>query len=431
MTTLPKTYDGKQAAVIGAGASGRAAARLLRALGARVRVLDQHMDRVDEVFTEWALAAGIKLVGGEHQPEHFVDVDLVIPSPGVNPVSFERMLSEPRPEVLSEMELAWKHVYQPVVAITGTNGKTTTAMLTAHILEHIGRKVFLGGNIGTPLSEYVLAGERADVLVLEISSFQLMTCREFRPWVGVLLNISPNHLNYHADMDEYVAAKLKLFAKQEPEDLAVLPAAQREFLETRPELAAVQSRKVWYEARRRLYSENMPGEHNQGNIEAAYQACRFFGVTENEAQTALRSFRVPPHRLEPVGEVGGVRFVNDSKATTIEAMRAAIRSQDKPVLLLAGGVFKGGDLASLLPDIREHVRLIGLFGASREEFESAFAGQVELFWEPNLEAATRRLFAQAKRSEVILLSPGTASFDLYSDYKARGKDFQRIVEELA
>ena len=203
--------------------------------------------------------------------------------------------------------------------------------------------------------------------------------------------------------------------------------AMRGELSTR---AFTRARTVYFQARGRFAAPALPGAHNQANMEAALALCAHFGVTERTAREAMAVFTPAGHRLERVGEKGGVLFIDDSKATTVEALRAAIQSCDRPVRLLAGGVFKGGDLEGLVPLLRERVRSVGLFGASREIFEAAWAGSVALFWEPKLEGAVRRLYGQAGPGETILLSPATASFDLYSGYKARGDDFQRIFREL-
>ncbi|MBG0775072.1 MAG: UDP-N-acetylmuramoyl-L-alanine--D-glutamate ligase [Desulfovibrionaceae bacterium] len=428
-------YAGKTAVVVGAGGSGRAAARLLGELGAHVRVLDRDLAHLPDDFKALAAERGFELAGGAHRAEHFDGADLVIMSPGVPVAAITPLLAERgRPEIIGELELAARLVTEPIIAVTGTNGKTTTVTLAARILASVGRKVFLGGNVGTPLCEYVLTGDRADCLVLEVSSFQLQTSVTFKPWVGVLLNFSPNHLDYHADMDEYLDAKLKLFANQEEHELAVLPAAQRELLEPR---LATRARVVWYAPQQRFHSAGLTGAHNQANMEAAYQACRYLGVTECEAQIALGAVEAMPNRLERVVETNGVLFVNDTKATTVEAVAAALAASDRPVRLLAGGKWKGGDFAVLRPLVREKVRAVGLYGASREIFEQGLSGaagagtDVELFWEETMEAAARRLYAGAAPGDAVLLSPATSSFDQYKDYQARGDDFRRIARAIA
>jgi len=419
---------GHLAVVVGAGASGRAAAKLLAKLGATVRLLEKNTTSVTDDLKNEATEAGYDLRPGAHGPADFAAADLVILSPGVRAANLADCLAAcPSAQIISELELASWFVDAPIVAVTGTNGKTTTVMLISHLLEGTGRQVFTGGNIGTPLSEYVLAGDPADVVVLETSSFQLQLVKSFRPRVAVLCNFSPNHLDWHADMEEYLSAKLNIFASQRPEDTAILPADLRETLAGRRFTRAAVT---WFAPTNRFTAKRLVGAHNQANMEAAYLACQPFGVTEQAAQAGFDSFIPAPHRLQVIGEKAGVLFVDDSKATTVTAMEAAIRSFQRPVRLLAGGVFKGGDLAALAPLFREKVVEVGLFGASREVFEQALAGTVPLFYAPTLREAVARLFADAASGDVILLSPATASFDLYPGYKARGLDFQKIFADL-
>jgi UDP-N-acetylmuramoylalanine--D-glutamate ligase len=417
---------GLEAAVLGAGASGLAAARLLAAKGARVRLLDKNPAAVCQAFREELAGLGVSVRLGEHAPGDFAGIKLVVISPGIPAAKLAHLL--PRDAALvSELELASRFARDPILAVTGTNGKTTTVMLASAVLEAAGKTVFTGGNIGTPLSEYVLAGKPADVLVLEVSSFQLQNIESFHPNAAALLNFSANHLDFHADLEEYLAAKLRLFANQTEADLAVVPSGLRAELEGR---AFTRARTVSFEASGRFDAPNLPGAHNQANMEAALALCGHFGVGEETARKAFYLFSPAGHRLQRVGEKSGVLFVDDSKATTVEAMRAALLSLDRPVRLLAGGVFKGGDLAGLIPVLRERVVCVGLFGDSREVFEKAWSGPVELFWEPTLEGAVKKHFAAARPGEAILLSPATASFDLYADYKARGDDFARIFAAL-
>ncbi|EMG36652.1 UDP-N-acetylmuramoylalanine--D-glutamate ligase [Desulfocurvibacter africanus PCS] len=418
---------GYQAVVLGAGSSGTAAATLLVSLGAKVRWLERK-DPGEDV-RRFAADKGIDMQIGEHTPEQFAGVDLVVVSPGVPVRKMGHLLGDmPERKVVSELELASWFVSEPILAVTGTNGKTTTVSLCGHILRESGKRVFVGGNIGTPLSEYLLGGERADILVLEVSSFQLQNCRTFKPHVGVLLNFSANHLDYHESMEEYLEAKLKLFARQTEQDLAIAPLNMKDELETR---GFTKAKRVYYVPSNRFEGARLLGVHNKSNMEAAWLACRAFGVSDDQARAAVMSFKPLSHRIEPVIETGGVLFVDDSKATTIDAMAAAITAFDRPVRLLAGGVWKGGDVAALVPLLKDRVKSVGLFGKAREVFEDAWQGHVPLFWEPTLEPAVKRLYAEAQPGDVILLSPATASFDLYKDYKARGDDFQRIARGLS
>ena len=414
-------------AVIGAGASGEAAAKLLRAKGARVRLLERNPEKVTQGLLDLAAQIGIEIITGPHDPLHFQDVSLVVPSPGVPYSRLVMMLeSAGSPLVMAEMELAWRFVDSPVLAVTGTSGKTTTVSLAAAMLREAGKDVFLGGNIGTPLSDYVLAGKKADVLVLEVSSFQLMGCDTFRPHVGMLLNISPNHLDQHESMHEYMEAKFSLFARQTAEDVAIFSTE----LEDEVPLHSIKARTLYFSATDRFPETRLLGAHNRANMEAAFLAAQEFGVTEEEARRAVASFDPLPNRLELVGEWGGVAYINDSKGTTVSALKMALQSMERPVLLLAGGVFKGGDLAALKGLVKEKVKAVGLFGASREIFEEAWSGAAPLSWSPTMEEAVAGLRKQASVGDVILLAPATSSFDLYANYVERGADFRRIAERV-
>jgi len=427
---MPDNMISVRAAVVGGGRSGRAAVRLLQELGANVRLLEKKPENLPHDFVRWAEQNGVVIVGGEHKTEHFAGLDLLIPSPGVAVATLLPLLgNSARPEILAETELAWRQLDgEPVIGITGTSGKTTTTSLCAAMLKAHGLSVFTGGNIGTPLSEYVLerrqGGAKADVLVLELSSFQLQTCCELRPRVGVLLNLAPNHLDYHKDMEEYAQAKMRLFSRQQSGDLALFGSG----LETFAAQIGTRCRVAFVDPRiQRFPHTSLLGAHNQTNAEAAWQAAREFGVSEEEAIQAMRDFRPLPHRLERVAEQHGVLYVNDSKATTLEALRVALLAFDRPVLLLAGGKFKGGDPAELNDLIKKRVRAVGLYGACREAFESVWASVVPVSWDPTLRDALARLRDLARPGDAILLAPATASFDQYRDYLERGDDFRCAV----
>ncbi|NJB67764.1 UDP-N-acetylmuramoylalanine--D-glutamate ligase [Desulfobaculum xiamenense] len=420
---------GTAAAVVGAGRSGQGAALLLRALGANVRLLEAKAENVSADFAARATAEGIEIMTGPHLPEYFEGMDMVVLSPGVQAGKIRALFPiDAAPEVISELELSGRYAKGRVLAITGTNGKTTTTALCAHVLRHMGLRVFEGGNIGTPLADHVLSGDEADALVLEVSSFQAQNCTTFRPEVAVLLNLSVDHQDFHADMEEYLQAKLNLFARMEDEDLAVLPAEMRDDLESRH---FTRARLHFFEATDRFECDRLPGAHNQANMEAAFQALTRFGVTERDMREALDTFVQHPHRLERVGETRGVLFINDSKATTVASLKAALEAFDRPILLLAGGKYKGGDLEALAPLLKRRVRAVCLFGDSREVFEKAWTGIVPLGWEPNMQRAVEWLMERAEQGDVMLLSPATASYDLYNNYKERGEDLRRIFRELS
>ena len=420
------------AIVVGGGRSGQAAARLLRRLGATVRLLERNAEKLPGGFTAWAASEGVEILGGEHRREYFLDADILIPSPGAA-VSMLRPLLTPgeEPEIMAETELAWRQLEgEPVLAVTGTSGKTTTISMCAAMLEAQGLNVFLGGNIGTPLSEYVLARAegrpRADVLALELSSFQLQTCTTLRPRVAVLLNISANHLDYHKDMKEYIEAKMRLFRCQDASCLAVFGPGLRGL----PERMKVSARTGYFDPDSGRFPDmQLIGPHNHANAEAAWQACREFGVTLENARRAVQRFKPLPHRLERIAEKDGVLYVNDSKCTTVEALKVALASFERPVLLLAGGRFKGGDLAGLAPLLKRHVKAAGLYGASREVFENAWKDILPTSWDETLRLALARLRGMARPGDVVLLAPATSSYDQYENYRERGDDFRRAVLE--
>ncbi|WP_411330598.1 UDP-N-acetylmuramoyl-L-alanine--D-glutamate ligase [Desulfovibrio desulfuricans] len=421
---------GELAVVVGAGRSGLAAARLLRRAGARVRLLDSNLKALAgrEVLSAELAALGIDVQLGEHSAAQFAGATFVVPSPGMPVARLAGLVDTQVSEILAEMELAWRYLDdEPVLAITGTSGKTTTASLAAAMLHEQGYSVFLGGNIGTPLSEYVLGGKKADVLVLEISSFQLQACTTFCPRAGILLNITPNHLDYHKDMAEYTEAKFRLFRCQDEGDLAVLG----EDLQALADAHRLKARKVFVKATDRFPTSCLMGAHNRINEEAAWQACRLFGVTEASATRAVERFQPLPHRLERVRELGGVLYVNDSKCTTVSALQVALEAFDRPVRLLCGGKFKGGDLAGLADLLRAKVQEVVLFGASREHFEKAWQGIVPISWHETMEPAVRFASANAKSGDVVLLAPATSSYDLYKNYEQRGEDFKQIVGKLS
>ena len=422
--------------VVGTGRSGLAAAQLLHALGAVVRVVDRDANNVSDSFANWAEQLGIEAVFGEHSASQFTGARFVVPSPGV-PVAKLQPYLEATTVIMAEVELAWRCTDIPVLAVTGTNGKSTTVSLCAAMLEAAGKKVFLGGNIGTPLSEFVLDEGDADVLVLELSSFQLQTCRDFAPQVAVLTNLSPDHLDYHETMEEYEEAKMVIFSNQGPDDLALFGPE----LDVLPARYSVAAGTQYFEASTRFPEASLKGRHNRANMEAAWLATQPFGVTMEAAKQAVQNFSAAPHTMEVVAENDGVLFVNDSKATTVESMRAALETYDRPVYLLCGGNWKGGDLKSILPVVKQHVRAVGLFGGGREFFEAAWSDTVSMCWHSTMEEAAAWLMKQLRNDElagseehaaesVLLLSPATSSFDQYSNYKVRGEDFRRIVKVL-
>jgi len=415
---------GHKAVVMGAGRSGLSAAALLTTLGAGVRLLEKRTD-FDGSQMESRGLLDVELIQGEHRQEHFQGADLVVVSPGIS-MAMVRGLCPEGQTVISELELASWFISEPVIAVTGTNGKTTTCMLIQKVLEKAGRKVFTGGNIGTPLSDHVLSGKRADILVLEVSSFQLQGCSGFAPHVGVLLNFSANHLDHHENENEYFRAKMQLFARQSPMDLAVLPLELREKVEND---FRVKSNITYFAPTGRFHCPALPGAHNQANMEAAMLACGFVDVSRKVFDQALLEFVPPPHRQEVFLQNKGVHYINDSKATTLEAMAAALKAFDAPIRLLAGGRYKGGDFSLLAGTLQEKAAKVYLFGDSREIFEDAWKNSADMEHFPDLEQAAARAVQEAGPGDNVLLSPGTSSFDLFSNYQERGEAFKKAVRK--
>ena len=332
---------GYKGAVVGTGSSGLAATRLLCALGAKVRLLDIN-EPADSVRAECS-ELGVDIQIGPHSSRQFENLDIVVLSPGVPLAKLRKHMKDiPDRKIVSELELASWFTVAPIIAVTGTNGKTTTTRLISRMLDFSGRRVFTGGNIGTPLSEYLLSDNKAEILVLEVSSFQLSASRSFKPHVGLLLNISENHLDYHADMEEYFEAKLSMFRRQTERDLAIFPLELREAIEKRVDLKA---KRVYFVPSQRFDTPHLLGAHNKANLEAAWLAARAFGVTEHVAQRAMEGFPTRSKTSPGAGcaKVDGILYVNDSKATTVDSLRRRAAGVLRPALccLLAGGKFKG------------------------------------------------------------------------------------------
>jgi UDP-N-acetylmuramoylalanine--D-glutamate ligase len=355
-------------------------------------------------------------------------------------------------EVVGELELAWRAIPNRFVGVTGTNGKTTTVELLGHVYRSAGEPVAVAGNVGTPLSELAGAIEAGATVVCECSSFQLEDTDRFAPECAVFLNLAPDHLDRHRDLESYLAAKLKIFANQGNDDLAVYNADN-------PELAgadlggcarrvafctasapdcevALAAGTIFYDGEPLLAVEELGlfGEHNAANAMAAAAAALSIGLDRDAVREGLRSFAGVPHRLEQVAEIGGVRFVNDSKATNVTSATVGIRAFEGGVHAILGGSEKGEPFAPLLDPVRERCAACYLTGASAERLASELAPAIEAGVElhrcADLEDAVRRAAAAARSGEVVLLSPACASFDAFENFEQRGERFREIVGRL-
>ncbi len=431
-----KIYNGAAVHVVGGGASGRAVLKLLERINAPLVFHEKNEDKLLPEFKAWLEEKKIPCFFGEHKKENFKGCEIFIPSPGAAIAQFNEFLPQ-NAIAVSETEIAYLFCEDvPILGITGTSGKTTTTSICSAMLEEQGIHVFTGGNIGTPLSEYALKrienpqGKKVEVLVLELSSFQLQTCNALPVHVGICLNISANHLDYHKDMQEYIDAKMQLFAHQKENDFAVLS----------PELAHL-AKDYKFKAKTVIFDDkakNFPktkllGQHNQSNAEAAWQACKLFGVSFENAQKAMEKMAPMANRLEFVRELNGVTYINDTKCTTVSALEVAIKAVSEaghPIILLAGGKFKGGDLEGIVPLMQKYVKHTALYGGSREHFEGAWKDKISLSYDEKMADAVLRAKKLAESGDAILLAPATSSFDQYKDYIARGKDFKTIVLNL-
>jgi UDP-N-acetylmuramoylalanine--D-glutamate ligase len=442
--------SGKRVTVAGAARSGIAAAKLLAERGARVTLSDTRL-AVPEA--EPLRSAGVALEVGGHVTETFTAADLVVLSPGVPPeqaaVQAARRRGVP---IIGELELASRWLAGRIIAITGTKGKSTTTALTGKVLEAAGFKVAVGGNIGLPLSAQVDASTPETVHVVEASSFQLEQIETFHPWIAVMLNFSPDHLDRHPSVDAYGRAKARIFENQEPNDWAVVNAddpfvlelaarsraAIRHFARQASITEGVAIENEWIVERRQGAAERLVplaaihliGPHLVSDVMAAAAVGVIAGVPPAAMTAAVDSFKGLEHAMEVVAVAGGVKFVNDSKATNVESARRAIESFEGGLVAIIGGRFKGGDLGLLRGPLRQRGKAVVAIGEAGPLVREALAGAVDVFSAGSMADAVERAFALAKPSGVVLLAPACASFDMFRDYAERGNTFKEEVKKL-
>ncbi|MBE3133023.1 MAG: UDP-N-acetylmuramoyl-L-alanine--D-glutamate ligase [Acidobacteria bacterium] len=442
---------GRRVVVVGGGRSGVAAAELLVARGADVTLTDLKAHLPED---QRLRAAGVTLVLGRHPLDLILAADLVVVSPGV---PWQQPVLEAGRQagvkIIGEVELAWRFVRGRVVAVTGTKGKSTTTTLVGRMLAAGGVPVTAGGNLGTALSAQVAQSTPGTVHVVEVSSFQLEAIETFRPWIAVLLNVSADHLDRHVSFDEYVAAKGRVFANQEESDWAVVNADDPPALEL-----AARTR-----ARRRMFAMDtaisegvtisggyivdrteagetpliplgairLLGRHLVSDVLAAAAAARLAGVSPEAMTAAVEGFTGLEHTLEPVAEIAGVRFVNDTKATNIEAARRSIESFEGGVVPIIGGRFKGGDFRDLRAAVARRVTAVVAIGESRGLVREALGDVVPVTDALSMADAIRAAFAAAAPGGTVVLAPACSSFDMFTDYAERGRVFKEEVARLA
>jgi UDP-N-acetylmuramoylalanine--D-glutamate ligase len=465
MTTLEETaliargqayrewLKGRRVSVVGLARSGVAACRLLADCGARVVATDQKPLTALGAEVSALTERGVTLITGGHPPEAFRDAELVVVSPGVPIDSAALGARRTSVPLIGELELAWRAMEAETIAVTGTNGKTTTTALTGALLRQQARDVLVAGNIGTPLAAHALAFSADGIVVVEASSFQLATIEAFRPRVAAVLNVTPDHLDRHGTFGAYVNAKARIFANQTRTDCAVL---NWDDAVTRDLAGRSAARVVWFSRREPLdhgvfvrdgwivaklngrAEEICPlreillrGAHNVENVLAATACALWTGMAPAVIRRGIRLFRGVAHRIEFVRDVGGVAFYNDSKGTNVASTIRALESFDEPIVLIAGGKGKGQDFTPLADAARGrvvHALTIGEDGARVGRALAAVG--IPVSPAPTLDEAVRAALSLAGAGDVVLLSPACASFDMFDDFEHRGEVFRALVQAL-
>ncbi len=425
-------------AVLGAGRSGRAAARLAMKHGGRACVFD-----TSQAITGWP--EDIPLHAGATQEDgHAFRADLVVISPGIETdCPFVKSFGREGVETIGEMELASRFYRGKIIAITGTNGKTTTTSLVEKILLRAGKKAVACGNYGVPMAEVLLRDAVPDVLALEVSSFQLETIRDFHPDVAVWLNFAPDHMDRYTAVEDYYKAKLHIFDNQTENDLAVvrfgehLPALKapvRTFSSESPEADLYYWEPLVMEGDSPLLNlagTSLSQRHNAENVMAAVLACRHLGIPAETAAEVLEEFTPPSHRCEAVRTLDGVLWLNDSKATNLHALEAALKSQNAPVVLIAGGKDKGLDYLPLRPMLKEKVRACVVFGQIADQLYDSFSPAAPTEKAADVADCVEKARLLARPGDTVLFSPGTSSFDMFTGYAQRGQAFRDAVNALS
>ena len=436
--------NGKRAVVLGLGISGMEAAKLLQDQGADVTVRDNAEDNATVNRRAEDLRArgiGVELGTGVQTTTRF---DFCVLSPGINPnAPLVQALRQAGLPMFGELELAYRFCECAIVAITGTNGKTTTTELVEAVLKAGGKRTMASGNIGTAFSTAVRDSADLDVMVLEVSSFQLEHIVDFRPRISVHLNLTPDHLDRYGSMEEYEAAKWQLFRNQIAEDYAIVNVNLR-----LPEIAA---RKItfsatgapadyqlidgWLVAQGEQVLEqsrtNLIGQHNAENMLAALAVADLYSISREATIDALCTYKPLPHRCEKVAEIGGITFLNDSKATNIDALEKALLAMRTPVVLLAGGKDKGLDFTGMRALLREKVKAVVLIGQMTEKLFDAWNSAVPCHKAATLADAVAEAHKLAQPGDAVLFSPGCSSYDMFKSFEDRGDQFRTLVQARA
>jgi UDP-N-acetylmuramoylalanine--D-glutamate ligase len=451
---------GAHVVVVGLGKSGVSAVRFLLNLGVKISVSEGgRQENLEGDLVRWLKEKRVFVETDGHTSELLTSADCILVSPGVPlgiaPLAAARQKGIP---VVGELALAKDFLKGTLVAVTGTNGKSTVTTLIGDLLRGCGKKVFVGGNLGIPLAEYLAGPQDCEAVVLEVSSFQLDSCGEFRPRVGVLLNITPDHLDRYASYGEYVDSKMSLFKNQQPGDVAVINGddpligewlgkalEKKSPWPLRGEIRQYSSRgaagmAAWLDGTRvrigstdeeyELAGTPLAQAPNCENAMAAILAVRAMGCSPRDIEKSLSGFTPLPHRLALVAERDGVSYYDDSKATNVGAVYSALDGMKQPVVLIAGGRDKGGGYEMLLPLVQEKVRAMVLIGEAKEAMAKVFANLTRVVMAKEMDEAVQMASAMAEKGDAVLLSPACASFDMFKSYSHRGEMFSQAVSRL-
>jgi len=444
--------EGKRVLVVGLARTGTAVSLFSSRRGAHVTGMDARPESEMQEVSARLRAAGVKVEFGAKAEEALLEQDLIVVSPGVPAKSPLLELARARGiPVWSEIELAWRFLRGKLIGITGSNGKTTTASLAAHILKTARIETLLGGNIGTPLLSAVESSSDSSVTVAELSSFQLETIDQFRPEIGVLLNLAPDHLDRHATFEEYAGAKMRMFENQIERDAAVLNADDPGVTRRAP----LRPHIYWFSRQKRVAQgaflldgqiifradgsetalvrrDEIPlrGEHNVENALAACSAAYLAGASPAAIASGVKSFRAVEHRLEWVAEIAGVQFYNDSKATNVDAALKAIEAFPGPLFVILGGKDKGSPYTPLRAPLRERSRAAILIGEAADKIAADLGDSVRIERSGTLDRAVEFAMERARPGDVVLLAPACSSFDQFENYEYRGRAFKEIVANL-
>jgi UDP-N-acetylmuramoylalanine--D-glutamate ligase len=444
--------DGKRVLVVGLARTGLVSALFSAAYGAKVTATDERPIPEIADAAEKLRVAGVKLELGGFVPQTFLEQDLIVVSPGVPakiaPLENARAKGIP---VWSEIELAWRFLRGKLVAITGSNGKTTTTSLIAHILKTSNIPTLIGGNIGTPLLTLVETSVETSVTVAEISSFQLETIDSFRPEIGVLLNLTPDHLDRHLTFEEYANAKMRMFENQLEKDIALLNADDPEVTKRMPAKPKI----FWFSRQKRVATGaflrddqiifrhegsevelarlgdiQLRGQHNIENVLASCAAAYLAGAVPAAIAAGVKSFRGVEHRLEFVAEISGVQYYNDSKATNVDAAVKAVEAFPGPLVVILGGRDKGSPYTPLRDLLRERARLALLIGESAEKIASDLGDTIHFENAGTLQQALHITAKHVQPGDTVLLAPACSSFDQFENYEHRGRVFKELVAQM-